>query len=208
MSPQLPATISPLQLATAVERRAPVRLLDVRTTAEFERVHIAGSYNVPLHELNAHAGRLSAAQAPIVLVCRSGARARVAEEALRRACVRDVAILDGGILSWRRHGLPVLGAPLTPGAVLRRMIGIGVLVLAAITFRENPLVALMVAFVGVRLASGQSVMPCAMSATCSVAPDFGATVTALIEARPVEEPGSGAVPEAARNVRPIDVAGG
>lgn len=42
------ATVEVSWLAAKTCQGAPPRILDVRTPAEFESVHIRGSYNVPL----------------------------------------------------------------------------------------------------------------------------------------------------------------
>jgi len=85
-----------------------VLVLDVRSSAEFESVHIPGSYNVPLDLLTEHAAQLaSVAGGPIVLVCQSGTRARQAEQALNRSDFPRVHIMDGGINAWDRAMLPL-----------------------------------------------------------------------------------------------------
>ena len=72
------------------------RLLDVRTPAEFEAEHIAGAYNVPLDTLAEHGAEIRAQVAdPVVLVCRSGQRARRAEEALAAAGMSNLHVLEG-----------------------------------------------------------------------------------------------------------------
>ena len=89
-------------------RCAPVTILDVRTPAEFASAHIPGSYNVPLDLLPEHASAIGAATGePVVLVCRSGARARQAEQALRSAQLPRLHILDGGLSAWDAAGLPL-----------------------------------------------------------------------------------------------------
>lgn len=178
---KLPASVGAPELAQALVSRPEIRLLDVRTPAEFERAHIEGSYNVPLGELEPHAATIGRARVPVVLVCRSGARARTAQELLRRAGARSVHLLDGGMIAWRRRGLPVDGRPRSVGDTLRRAAGVAGLVLAALSVRENPLVALMLAVVGVRLVLGQSVLPCAAAGTCAVPrPDTASTVRDLV----------------------------
>lgn len=84
--------------------RAP-RMIDVRTPAEFETVHIPGAYNVPLDLLREHRDEIAGHVADdIVLVCRSGQRASTAEEALRNAGLTNVRILDGGMTAWQNMG--------------------------------------------------------------------------------------------------------
>lgn len=83
-------------------------VLDVRTPGEFGAAHIPGSHNAPLDLLSEHAPDiLAAAGGPVVLVCRSGARARQAEERLRAAGLPRLHVLDGGLAAWEAAGLPV-----------------------------------------------------------------------------------------------------
>ncbi len=89
------------------------RLLDVRTPGEFEAEHIASAYNVPLDTLGEHGAEIrSAVTEPVVLVCRSGQRARKAEAALAAAGMTNLYVLDGGMTAWSTAGRPVRrGAP-------------------------------------------------------------------------------------------------
>src|SRR6185437_14356742 len=86
----------------------PPRILDVRTPAEFETAHIPGSYNVPIDLLREHRDELVRhIDEDVVLVCRSGARASQAEQALDQAGLPGLRILDGGMNSWQQAGAPV-----------------------------------------------------------------------------------------------------
>lgn len=177
----LPRVVGPQQLAAVIATRPEVRLLDVRTPSEFERRRIAGSYNVPLDRLAAHANDIGRVRAPIVLVCRSGARARAAEDVLRRACGRNLHVLDGGLTAWRQQRLATDGTPVSPAAIVRRVLGVAGLAFAVVFARENPLVGLFAAFLGLRLAFGQSVLPCTATGACSVpAADTQAIVDAFV----------------------------
>ena len=82
----LPNVLDVDTLRDLVARQVPVTILDVRTLAEFEAAHIPGSDNVPLDQFPEHARDLgSVIGEPVVLVCRSGTRARQAAEAARTA---------------------------------------------------------------------------------------------------------------------------
>ncbi|MEO8561307.1 MAG: rhodanese-like domain-containing protein [bacterium] len=109
----LPPVLAPADLASLMRLHPETRLLDVRTPGEFEAEHIAGAYNVPLDTLAEHAAEIRSAVAePIVLVCRSGQRARKAEEALMAAGMDNLHVLDGGVTGWVAAGQPVRrGAP-------------------------------------------------------------------------------------------------
>ena len=100
--------LAPAELAILLRQRPATRLLDVRTPAEFETEHIAGAYNVPLDTLGEHGAEIRAHVADdVVLVCRSGQRARRAEEALASAGMANLHVLEGGMASWLAAGQPV-----------------------------------------------------------------------------------------------------
>ena len=104
-----PATLDPSTLHDLIGADANVRVVDVRTPGEFESLHIAGAYNVPLDLLREHRDEfLAHLDESIVLVCRSGQRATHAEETLREAGLLNVHILEGGMTSWEGQGLPVV----------------------------------------------------------------------------------------------------
>lgn len=100
--------ITPEDLRSTIGTPAAPRLIDVRTPAEFESQHIAGSYNVPLDLLREHRDEIAGhLDDDVVLICRSGQRASQAEEALRRAGLPNVHVLNGGIVGWERAGFSV-----------------------------------------------------------------------------------------------------
>ena len=73
--------------------------------AEFETSHIPGSYNVPLPTLQEHRDELRRhLDEDVVLVCRSGGRARQAEQALAGAGLPGLRVLDGGMNAWEGAG--------------------------------------------------------------------------------------------------------
>jgi rhodanese-related sulfurtransferase len=110
-----PSTVTPASTAGArVDARtleqwltqdADVRVLDVRSPAEFEGVHIPGAYNVPLDTLGEHASDIQRhVEEPVVLVCRSGMRASQAEQRLAAAGMGNVKVLEGGMMAWEQSG--------------------------------------------------------------------------------------------------------
>jgi len=105
---QLPPVIDPATLAELLDQQAPLKVLDVRSAAEFQSAHIPGSYNVALDQLPEHRAELrDTLRSPVVLVCRSGSRARQAEQLLRAADLPNIHILDGGLLAWEAARRPV-----------------------------------------------------------------------------------------------------
>lgn len=100
--------ISPTTLGEWFDAADPVRILDVRSPAEFETVHIPGAYNVPLDTLGEHAADIQQhVEEPVVLVCRSGMRASQAEQRLAAAGMGNVRVLEGGMMAWERDGRTV-----------------------------------------------------------------------------------------------------
>ncbi|MFZ3453691.1 rhodanese-like domain-containing protein [Arthrobacter sp. 7Tela_A1] len=73
-------------------------VLDVRSAAEFETLHIRGSYNVPLPLLSEHTDALAQRLGKrVVLVCQSGTRAEQARTRLGGAGVGSAHVLVGGV---------------------------------------------------------------------------------------------------------------
>ncbi|HEU4997289.1 MAG TPA: rhodanese-like domain-containing protein [Gemmatimonadaceae bacterium] len=105
----IPPVVAADDLGGLLEAKPDIRILDVRTPAEYETVHIPGAYNVPLDLLGEHGReiRFNVAE-PVVLVCQSGQRARKAEEALRVAGMPNLHVLDGGMNAWVSAGRPVV----------------------------------------------------------------------------------------------------
>jgi rhodanese-related sulfurtransferase len=106
-----PATaITSTQLRDLLASSAPLRILDVRTPAEFETSHIRGSYNVPLDVLDKHHSQVVRRlddDHNVVLVCRSGQRATKSAEVLQNAGLAGVRVLENGISDWEGRGFAV-----------------------------------------------------------------------------------------------------
>lgn len=95
-------------LQMQLESPNPPRILDVRTPGEFETAHIPGSYLVPLDTLREHREDLTRhLDQDVVLVCRSGARATEAEQALAAAGMPNLRVLEGGVAAWEAAGGPL-----------------------------------------------------------------------------------------------------
>ncbi len=99
-------TITPARLAELAKAGA-VQLVDVRTPAEFEEVHVAFARNVPLDRLDPKALGLKPGEA-VYVVCRSGSRGEKACGQLLAAGVAGVANVEGGTLACEAAGLPVV----------------------------------------------------------------------------------------------------
>ena len=157
--------LSPAQLVELLSEQPVTRVLDVRTPGEFDAEHIAGAYNVPLDTLAEHGPEIRASVSdPVVLVCRSGQRARKAEEALAAAGMTNLHLLDGGMTAWIAAGQPVRRG--APRMSLERQVRIAAGALAAtggfLALLAHPLFAAIPAFIGSGLVFAGLTDTCAM----------------------------------------------
>ena len=120
-TPASAATALDAQTLQAWQREHPdLIVLDVRSAAEFESLHIAGSINVPLPLLKDHADSVATRLGGrVVLVCQSGVRAEEARRTLAGAGIDSAHVLVGGV-----PGLAVPRFPVTkwtrPPSISRR----------------------------------------------------------------------------------------
>ena len=101
-------------LAKLLKENPYIRLIDVRSPAEYESVHIKGSYNIPMNTLEQHGPAIRRnIRDPVVFVCRSGKRAKKVYDAtsadpeiqkLVDTGLTHIHVLDGGILAWQAAG--------------------------------------------------------------------------------------------------------
>lgn len=111
MFPYLPA-IEPEALHRTLREPARVRLIDVRSPAEYAQGHVAGAVSLPLATLERaqvtrHLGPTAGTWDPVYLMCESGTRAEQAAYRLRNLGLDNVAIVAGGTLAWQQAGLPL-----------------------------------------------------------------------------------------------------
>jgi glyoxylase-like metal-dependent hydrolase (beta-lactamase superfamily II)/rhodanese-related sulfurtransferase len=92
------------ELARALDGPAAPVVLDVRLPAEYRAVHLEPSVSVPLDELARRRDELPR-ERELVLVCRTGARARLAASELTDFRTR---VLEGGLVAWQEAGHPVV----------------------------------------------------------------------------------------------------
>jgi rhodanese-related sulfurtransferase len=60
-----------------------VKVVDVRTPAEFATGHVPGALNIPHDQMEARHGEIGPPSTPVLLYCKSGRRTEVAEHVLR-----------------------------------------------------------------------------------------------------------------------------
>jgi rhodanese-related sulfurtransferase len=99
------ADLSPQQVSELLSSGADVQLIDVREPDEHAAGRIAGAQLIPLATLTGAADSLRR-DAPLVFVCRSGARSAMATDAFAGAGY-EAFNLEGGLQAWAATGLPL-----------------------------------------------------------------------------------------------------
>lgn len=99
--------LTPTQ-ATLLINREDAQIVDVREPDEYVAGHLPESRNIPAAQLDERAGELGKLKdAPLILVCQTGARSTSACARLAKLGFTRVHELDGGINAWRAAGLPL-----------------------------------------------------------------------------------------------------
>lgn len=104
----LPTPFGPEAFDATLAEQPNTLVLDVREPAEFAEGHIKGSVLVPMGKIPHHAQTIAESGVPVVVVCRSGARASSCAGALTQAGAAEVKVLAGGVLAWQRAGRSVV----------------------------------------------------------------------------------------------------
>jgi rhodanese-related sulfurtransferase len=83
-------------------------VLDVREPAEFAAGHLPRARHIPLGELAKRMDEIAKfKEKPVIVTCRSGARAGSACRTLKNAGFTQVYNLKGGVGAWQQASLPV-----------------------------------------------------------------------------------------------------
>jgi len=103
-------TVTQAQLVSlqAAPKAEPFTLLDVRSAGEYSSGHIQGALNISHAELSDKLNLLPQNKDELVVVyCRSGRRASIAEQLLREQGYTRVRHLAGDMNAWSANNLPV-----------------------------------------------------------------------------------------------------
>ncbi len=107
-SQSLATTIESSELASRIGDGTAPFVLDVRTVEEYAEGHIAGAVNIPHSELADRLDELEFEPSEeIIVYCRSGRRAAVAESILAEAGFTGVRDLEGHIQGWQAKEFPL-----------------------------------------------------------------------------------------------------
>jgi glyoxylase-like metal-dependent hydrolase (beta-lactamase superfamily II) len=182
-------TVSPRDLAARLAGGAPLTLVDVRGPLEFESERLAAARNIPLADLPARLDEVPAGE--VVVVCRTGVRATIAAQTMRRQG-REVRVLEGGLVAWRKEGLPLREGKkhLALDRQVQLVVGSAVLVTAVLGAFVSPWFLAITAFFGAGLTFAGATGTCGRAVVLQRAPwnrgaAGGATCAAPAAAAPV-----------------------
>lgn len=149
-----------------------VVLVDVREADEYAREHIKGASHMPLSNFDAKALNGERSQT-VVFHCNSGNRTQASAQALTSSGFAEIYHLAGGIMAWKKAGLPVDVNRAAPISLMRQVqIVVGALVVLGVvlSLTVSPLFVFLSAFVGGGLAFAGLTGTCAMASILSRMP--------------------------------------
>ena len=120
--------ISVNELYEIFKRNEDVACIDVRFPSEFRSESIYQFKNIPLDKID-HSLESFPTDKPIYISCRSGKRSLEACKKLLNYNL-NVINVDGGILEWKKSGLPVVSSKVQVISIMRQVqivVGVGVL---------------------------------------------------------------------------------
>jgi phage shock protein E len=103
-----PKSVAADELAERIKLSQAPLILDVRSEKEYAEGHIPGALNIPHDQLGDRLSEIDvAANEEIVVHCKSGYRAGIAEDILIEAEYTNVRDLDGHMDGWQSGGYPI-----------------------------------------------------------------------------------------------------
>ncbi|WP_445154522.1 rhodanese-like domain-containing protein [Arthrobacter sp. Hor0625] len=169
----LPQSIDAATLKAWEDNHDDLMVIDVRSGAEFEAMHIKGSYHVPLSMLSEHTEEFAAKMGTrVVLVCQSGNRAEQARKHLDAVGLASASVLTGGVPAYAAAGGNVVRGS-GPWALERQVrMAAGSLVLAGVLGSRfvSPKLGLLAGGIGAGLTFSAATDSCAMGQMLSKMP--------------------------------------
>ncbi|MBD3783252.1 MAG: rhodanese-like domain-containing protein [Micrococcales bacterium] len=171
-APPAPDTVDAATVIDWAGRPDDVTIVDVRSPAEFETMHIPGSYNVPITLLGEHAAEFAARlDRKVVLVCQTGVRASQARLRLAGVGAENLHILDGGVPAFASAGGDVVRGQARWAMDRQVRLAAGSLVLASIlTSLKLPSARFVAGGIGAGLTYAAATDSCAMSKILGMLP--------------------------------------
>ncbi|WP_106476729.1 rhodanese-like domain-containing protein [Phytohalomonas tamaricis] len=95
--------------ATALVNREDGVIVDIREANEFKAGHIAGAINIPNSKFDTRMNELKKHQdKPVIVVCKTGQKAGIIVEKLKKEGYSRAAKLKGGMEQWQADSLPTV----------------------------------------------------------------------------------------------------
>lgn len=176
MSESSPVTITATDLRRRLARDPQLRMIDVRTPAEFREVHVVGAQNKPLDRLDP--AEFAGQSAELHVLCRSGSRAATACAKLAAAGVGSLVLVEGGTLACVEVGVQVARGKKAIALDRQVRIAAGSLVVLGVLlgWLAGPAWSALAAFVGAGLVFSGVTDTCGMGMLIAKAPwNQGAT---------------------------------
>ncbi|STX52259.1 Rhodanese domain protein [Legionella busanensis] len=102
-------TIDVHELKRLLDHNVKLCLIDVRTSEEWQEVHIPNAIHLPKDELiNSIATHVPDLEQPIYLHCKAGIRSFDAAQKLQEMGYKHVYSVNGGIIDWIQHNYPII----------------------------------------------------------------------------------------------------
>lgn len=168
-----PKSIDAATLKAWEDNHDDLMVIDVRGGAEFDSMHIKGSYHVPLPLLSEHAEEFAAKMGTrVVLVCQSGNRAEQARKHLDAVGLGSASVLTGGVPAYAAAGGNVVKGKNTWALERQVRMTAGSLVLAGVVGSKllSPKLGLLAGGIGAGLTFSAATNSCAMGQMLSKMP--------------------------------------
>ncbi|WP_024365920.1 rhodanese-like domain-containing protein [Arthrobacter sp. TB 26] len=168
-----PKSIDASTLKAWEDNHDDLMIIDVRSGAEFDSMHIRGSYHVPLAMLSEHTEEFAAKMGTrVVLVCQSGNRAEQARKHLDAVGLAGASVLSGGVPAYSAAGGKVVRGRGTWALERQVRMTAGSLVLAGVLGSKfvSPKLGLIAGGIGAGLTYSAATNSCAMGQMLSKMP--------------------------------------
>lgn len=103
--------VAPTEFQDLIDNQAAVQLIDVRTAGEYNGGYLTGAQNLDIRSQNfTDELKKLDKDRPVFVYCLSGGRSASAARKLVGMGFSEVIDMQGGIMAWKRAGLPLEGA--------------------------------------------------------------------------------------------------
>lgn len=151
------------KLENALKNSDGRRVIDVRTPGEYEEVHIEGTQNIPLNELNGFCEQNIPMKGDVILVCKTGSRAKAAAKKLTNRGWSAMVLTDG-IDNWINSGRGVVYGKKSMSLERQVRIAAGMLI-----FASTMLAHLNFYFIYLAMFAGAGLIFAGVTNTCGMA---------------------------------------